>query len=55
MFPAKNQGNRNILIIGKPDWKLIKEHLEREGRIAKKEVIKLVTMANKIFSKQFSL
>lgn len=40
------------MIIGKPDWKLIKEHLEREGRIAKKEVIKLVGMANKIFSKQ---
>ncbi|CAD8099262.1 unnamed protein product [Paramecium sonneborni] len=47
MFPAKNQG--------KPDWKLIKEHLEREGRIAKKEVIKLVTMANKIFKNEGSL
>lgn len=37
-------------MLGKPDWKLIKEHLEKEGRIAKKEVIKLVGMANKIFS-----
>eukprot|EP01015_Nassula_variabilis_P014763 TRINITY_DN22241_c0_g1_i1.p1 TRINITY_DN22241_c0_g1~~TRINITY_DN22241_c0_g1_i1.p1 ORF type:complete len:127 (+),score=27.53 TRINITY_DN22241_c0_g1_i1:30-383(+) len=33
----------------KPDWKLIKDHLFKEGRIEKAHLIKLVQDTNKIF------
>ena len=42
MFPEK--------LKRKPDWKLIKDHLHKEGRIAKAELIKLVVDCNKILS-----
>lgn len=42
MFPEKFKR--------KPDWKLIKDHLHKEGRIAKTELIKLVVDCNKILS-----
>lgn len=36
---------------GKPDWKLVREHLQKEGRLLKKDVIHLVTEASKILSR----
>jgi len=45
-------GNRNN---GKPDWKLIKDHLYREGRIEKNSLIKLVEDTNKILRKESNL
>jgi serine/threonine-protein phosphatase 2B catalytic subunit len=39
----------------KPDWKLIKDHLQKEGRIAKEELVKLVTDTNKIFKNEGNL
>jgi hypothetical protein len=32
----------SILFLAKPEWKLIRNHLQREGRIAKPELTKLV-------------
>ena len=34
----------------KPDWKLIRDHLHKEGRIAKPELFKLIQEMNKILS-----
>ena len=33
-----------------PDWKVVKDHLAKEGRIAKAEVLKLISDVNKILS-----
>lgn len=35
---------------GKPDWKLVREHLQKEGRINKKDVIHLITETSKVLS-----
>ena len=37
-------------ILDKPDWKLLKDHLSKEGRITKEDLLKLIADANKIFS-----
>jgi serine/threonine-protein phosphatase 2B catalytic subunit len=47
MFPDK--------LKGKPDWKVIKDHLQKEGRIAKEDVIRLVNDANKLFKAEGNL
>jgi serine/threonine-protein phosphatase 2B catalytic subunit len=47
MFPEK--------LKNKPDWKLIRDHLQKEGRIAKEELVKLVTDTNKIFKNEGNL
>jgi len=47
MFPEK--------LKGKPDWRLIKDHLHKEGRIAKEDLIKLINDANKIFKNEGNL
>jgi len=41
-----------IYFLAKPDWKLIRDHLQREGRISKEDLIKLVNDMSKIFSKK---
>jgi len=40
---------------GKPDWKAIRDHLQKEGRIAKEDLIKLVGDANKLFKSEGNL
>jgi len=47
MFPEK--------LKGKPDWRLIKDHLHKEGRIAKEELVKLIQDTNKIFKNEGNL
>jgi len=47
MFPER--------LRGKPDWKLIKDHLQKEGRIAKEDIIKLINDANKLFKNEGNL
>ena len=34
----------------KPDWKLLKDHLSKEGRIEKEDLVRLVADCNKIMS-----
>ena len=36
--------------LDKPDWRLIKDHLQKEGRIEKQHLIKLIIDCNKIMS-----
>jgi len=47
MFPPK--------LKNKPDWKLIKDHLQKEGRIRKEELVKLIGDMNKIFKMEGNL
>jgi len=47
MFPDK--------LKNKPDWRLIKDHLQKEGRIAKEDLIKLINDTNKIFKNEGNL
>jgi len=47
MFSEKNKG--------KPDWRLIRDHLQKEGRIAKEDLIKLINDTNKIFKNEGNL
>ena len=35
---------------GKPDWKLVRDHLQKEGRIAKEDVIYLIAETSKVIS-----
>jgi len=37
---------------GKPDWKVIRDHLHKEGRISKENLIQLIDECNRILSKQ---
>ncbi|CAD8176137.1 unnamed protein product [Paramecium pentaurelia] len=39
----------------KPDWRLLLDHLSKEGRIAKEDLIKLVSECNKIFKNEGNL
>ena len=39
----------------KPDWKVIRDHLQKEGRIEKEDLIKLITDANKLFKSEGNL
>ena len=54
LYPEKLKGNipKGVLYYckGKPDWKQLKDHLYREGRLAKEDVIRLVNDANKVLS-----
>ena len=36
-------------LIDKPDWKAIRAHLAKEGRVHKNELVKLITDTNNIF------
>lgn len=47
MFPNK--------LKNKPDWKLLKDHLSKEGRITKEDLLKLISDANKIFKSEGNL
>ncbi|KAM3137460.1 Serine/threonine-protein phosphatase 2B catalytic subunit alpha [Paramecium bursaria] len=47
MFPEK--------LKNKPDWKLIKDHLHKEGRIAKEDLFKLVAECNKLLKNEGNL
>lgn len=40
---------------GKPDWKLLRDHLHKEGRLAKDDLIRLVTEFNKITKSEGNL
>ena len=53
MFPDKLK-SKVYYNIDKPDWKLIRDHLHREGRIAKEELFKLVADCNKLLSTKYS-
>ncbi|CAK75018.1 unnamed protein product (macronuclear) [Paramecium tetraurelia] len=44
MFPDK--------LKNKPDWKLIRDHLQKEGRIAKEDLFKLVADCNKLLKNE---
>lgn len=52
MFPDKL---KSILkyqqFLDKPDWKLLRDHMQKEGRIAKEDLFKLVADCNKLLSK----
>lgn len=39
----------------KPDWKLLKDHLQKEGRIKKEDLVKLVKDTNNIFKNEGNL
>jgi len=39
----------------KPDWKAVRDHLQKEGRIAKEDLVKLVNDANKLFRNEGNL
>ena len=45
----------SILIVEKPDWKLLKDHLHQEGRIAKEDLIRLVNDCNKVLRNEGNL
>nr|CAI44590.1 calcineurin-A2-2 [Paramecium tetraurelia] len=47
MFPDK--------LKNKPDWRILQDHLSKEGRIAKEDLIKLVTECNKILKNEGNL
>ncbi|CAK83580.1 unnamed protein product (macronuclear) [Paramecium tetraurelia] len=47
MFPDK--------LKNKPDWRLLLDHLSKEGRIAKEDLFKLVQECNKIFKNEGNL
>ena len=58
LYPEKLKGNISLGLYnckGKPDWKLLKDHLYREGRLAKEDVIKLVNDTNKVLSSLMEL
>lgn len=38
----------------KPDWKLLKDHLQKEGRVSKEDLCKLVGDCNKLLSRTIS-
>ncbi|KAL4427037.1 hypothetical protein ABPG74_000992 [Tetrahymena malaccensis] len=40
---------------GKPDWKLIRDHLQKEGRISKENLIKLIDDCNRILKNEPNL
>ncbi|EGR29243.1 ser thr protein phosphatase family protein, putative [Ichthyophthirius multifiliis] len=48
MWPTKNG-------ITKPDWKVIRDHLTKEGRIEKEDLLKLVAQCNKIMRSEGNL
>jgi len=47
MFPDK--------LKNKPDWKVIRDHLQKEGRIDKEDLVKLINDANKMFKNEGNL
>lgn len=50
MFPDKLKSIQKFDMKDKPDWKLLKDHLQKEGRITKEDLYKLVGDCNKILS-----
>jgi serine/threonine-protein phosphatase 2B catalytic subunit len=50
MFPDKLKSTIVISMTDKPDWKLIRDHLQKEGRVAKPELFKLIQDCNKLLS-----
>lgn len=52
MFPDKLKSLIFLLTfqIDKPDWRLLMDHLSKEGRIHKEELFKLVQDCNKLIS-----
>ena len=36
--------------LDKPDWKLLRNHLHREGQLHKRDILKLIEAVNKILS-----
>jgi serine/threonine-protein phosphatase 2B catalytic subunit len=57
MFPEKLRSIFKIPYLKKlliqadlPDWKVVRDHLSKEGRIRKEEVLKLIIDVNKILS-----
>jgi len=47
MFPKKGSD--------KPDWKLVRDHLKKEGTIAKPQLKRLIKAGNKILRKEGNL
>lgn len=41
--------------VERPDWKLIREHLQKEGRIGKTELLKLVHDCNRVLKNEGNL
>ncbi|KRX00376.1 hypothetical protein PPERSA_08882 [Pseudocohnilembus persalinus] len=42
-------------IRGKPNWKLIRDHLKQEGRVEKEDFLTLIAQTNKIFQQESNL
>lgn len=39
-----------MFLLDKPDWKAVRDHLQKEGRVDKQDLIKLIVDTNKILS-----
>lgn len=39
----------------KPDWKVMRDHLSKEGKVAKEDFIKIINDCNKIFKNENNL
>lgn len=39
----------------KPDWKLMRDHLSKEGRIDKEDLLKLINDTNRVFKNEGNL
>src|SRR5690349_15906604 len=44
-----------VRLKNKPDWRVIRDHLQKEGRIAKEDLVKLVNDTNKLFKSEGNL
>ena len=55
LFPEGARGNIIHLILGKVDWKVLKEHLYREGVLSKKTFLLLIKRTQDILSKPKNL
>ena len=50
LFPSGTVSNSILAKPDKPDWKLLRNHLHREGQLHKSDILKLVEAVNKILS-----
>jgi len=39
----------------KPDWRTVRDHLSKEGRISKEDLIHLINDTNKVFKQEGNL
>lgn len=51
----RSDGGKEAKILGKPDWKTLKDHLSKEGRLDKTTFKKLIADVMKVFSNYLQL